>query len=319
MKKHLWTIVYGLLLTAFTAYIALDTFVLSSAYQTGATEMNTAMFAPAETAVTPAPAPEATATPEPEVTPTPEPEDPVPLGWTEHSYRDENIRIELTERTEYNTHIYIADIRISSVEYLKAAFARDTYGKNVRGLTSDIAEAHNAILAVNCDYYGAQEKGFVLRNGVLYRKITNKKDVLCVWPDGRMTIEDSYARKADELAAEGAWQIFCFGPGLIEDGQVIVGTRDEVRVSAKSNPRTAIGMIEPGHYIFAVSDGRTDASEGLSLYELATVLQSLGVTVAYNLDGGGSSTMVFNGAVVNRPTSYGNIRERVVSDIVYIG
>ena len=68
-----------------------------------------------------------------------------------------------------------------------------------------------------------------------------------------------------------------------------------------------------------VSDGRTDESEGLSLYELATFMESLGVKAAYNLDGGGSSTMYFNGKVINNPTTNGKIKEREVSDIVYIG
>ena len=87
-----------------------------------------------------------------------------------------------------------------------------------------------------------------------------------------------------------------------------------------SNPRTAIGIIDDSHYVFVVSDGRTNSSEGLTLYELAEFMQSIGAKTAYNLDGGGSSTMYFNGEVVNNPTSNGNkISERGVSDIVYIG
>ena len=78
-------------------------------------------------------------------------------------------------------------------------------------------------------------------------------------------------------------------------------------------------MIDELHYLFVVSDGRTEESEGLSLYELAAYLQSRGVETAYNLDGGGSSTMVFNGRVVNKPTSGRSIGERSVSDIVFIG
>ena len=87
-----------------------------------------------------------------------------------------------------------------------------------------------------------------------------------------------------------------------------------------TNPRTAIGVLSPLHYIFVVSDGRTDESVGLSLLELAQLMQDLGCTLAYNLDGGGSSTMWFNGEVLNRPTTFGDkISERSVSDIVYIG
>jgi exopolysaccharide biosynthesis protein len=90
-----------------------------------------------------------------------------------------------------------------------------------------------------------------------------------------------------------------------------------------SNPRTAIGIKADGTYLFVVSDGRTDESEGLSLLELAEFMKSLGAETAYNLDGGGSSTMAFNGSVVNTPTGggvgSGSGSERKVSDIVYIG
>ena len=122
------------------------------------------------------------------------------------------------------------------------------------------------------------------------------------------------------LLDEGVWQAFCFGPALIEDSQIAVTEDEEVGKAKASNPRTAIGIIDSNHFVFVVSDGRTSESEGLSLYELAEFMQSLGVTTAYNLDGGGSSTMYYNGQVINNPTSNGNrISERSVSDIVYIG
>ena len=317
MKRHLWTILYSLVLTAFTAYVALDTFVLSRAVEPAA-EMNTAVFESLVTptpGLTPEPTPAPTETPEPTSTP-----DPVPEGFTETSYRDDNIRVELTEQVVYDTRVYIADVRISSAEYLKTAFARDTYGRNVTETTSSMAASHNAVLAVNGDYYGAQEAGIVIRNGRVYRKKVKKQDILCVWADGTLEVLDGYTSKADDLTSRGAWQVFCFGPGLVVDGELAVTEKSEVRNSMASNPRTAIGMIEPGHYLFVVSDGRTGESEGLSLYELAELMRSLGAVTAYNLDGGGSSAMVFNGRVVNKPTSYGKtVKERGVSDIVYIG
>ena len=110
-----------------------------------------------------------------------------------------------------------------------------------------------------------------------------------------------------------------FGPALIEDGQIAVTADQEVGKAMASNPRTAIGIIDALHYVFVVSDGRTNSSAGLSLRELAQVLQNLGVKTAYNLDGGGSSTMVFMGQVLNNPTTNGKrITERSVSDIVYV-
>ena len=95
---------------------------------------------------------------------------------------------------------------------------------------------------------------------------------------------------------------------------------DEVGKAKASNPRTAIGIIDSDHFVFVVSDGRTKESEGLTLYDLAEFMLSLDVETGYNLDGGGSSTMYFNGEVVNNPTLSGrSIKERSVSDIVYIG
>ena len=95
---------------------------------------------------------------------------------------------------------------------------------------------------------------------------------------------------------------------------------DEVARSMTSNPRTAIGQIGSLHYAFVVTDGRTEESAGLSLVQLADLMLDIGCETAYNLDGGGSSTMVFQGEVVNNPTTNGRtITEREVSDIVYIG
>jgi len=120
-------------------------------------------------------------------------------------------------------------------------------------------------------------------------------------------------------ALHSAWQVFSFGPALMEDGIVVVDENTEVSKSKSSNPRTAIGQISELHYIFIVSDGRTGESSGLSLLQLAQELKERGATVAYNLDGGGSSTMYFNGEVVNNPTNGRSEKEREVSDIVYIG
>ena len=124
---------------------------------------------------------------------------------------------------------------------------------------------------------------------------------------------------AEALAQAGAAQVLSFGPALVENCAIAFGTEEEVGKAKASNPRTAIGMIDELHYVFVVSDGRSGESEGLSLYELATFMQELGVQTAYNLDGGGSSTMYFNGEVVNDPAGGFGESERKVSDIVYIG
>ena len=115
-----------------------------------------------------------------------------------------------------------------------------------------------------------------------------------------------------------AYQIFSFGPHLIVDGEIAVTMKDEVDQSTTSNPRTAIGMVEPLHYKIVVAEGRLkeyDGRDGLKLYEMADILKKQGCTQAYNLDGGSSTTLYFNGQVLNRVTSSG---ERSVSDCIYI-
>ena len=141
-----------------------------------------------------------------------------------------------------------------------------------------------------------------------------------IWGDGSFSFITEGETSAEELQEAGAGQILSFGPTLIENGEIMVRTEKGTRRGEEGNPRTAIAMIAPLHYLFVVVDGRTEASEGLTLYELAQFLQSLGAEMAYNLDGGGSSTLYFNGEVINAPTSDGRkFRERSVSDIVYIG
>ena len=237
------------------------------------------------------------------------------------SYSDENIAVTVNEYFENDTSIYVADIRLSSAQYLKTAFANGSFGKNVKAATSETAEENNAIIAINGDYYGAREKGYVIRNGIAYRSTAESdSEILCIYADGHFDIISPSEASADELVEMGVWQAFTFGPGLVDGGEIAVSEGQEVDQAMASNPRTAIGQIDELHYVFVVSDGRTNESAGLSLYQLAQFMKGLGCESAYNLDGGGSSTMYFDGEVINNPTTSGNsTKERRVSDIVYLG
>ena len=233
-------------------------------------------------------------------------------------YEDEDMSIEIRTYRQDDTTLYVADIRVSSPSALKTAFARNSYGRNVTASTSATAESVGAVLAINGDNYGSRERGYVIRNGVLYRDTAAKgQEDLVIWSDGSFEIIRETEVSAEELLERGALQVFSFGPGLIENGEITVGTSEEVDRAMASNPRTAIGILEEGHYVLVVSDGRSGESEGLSLYELAAFMQELGVQTAYNLDGGGSSTLVFRGEVLNEPSGRGGA-ERAVTDIVYL-
>jgi exopolysaccharide biosynthesis protein len=315
MRKnhHVFRRAFLCALTVFSVYVLLDTFVIVRRIETSAearTDSEPAGYTQTgQAAVTSRLSAAAEATPDPE-----------PVR-TEDTYRDENIRVTVTEERVGSTSGYLADVELSSAEYLKTAFAENTYGRNVTDKTSSIAESVNAILAVNGDFYGSRQSGYVIRGGTLYRSAENSEaEDLVIYGDGSFEIIRESEVSAGDLVAGGARDVLSFGPALIENGEIAVTPDDEVGRAKASNPRTAIAVIDDLHYLFVVSDGRTAESEGLSLYELAAFLRSRGVRTAYNLDGGGSSTMVFNGRVVNNPTSGGKgTKERSVSDIVYIG
>jgi exopolysaccharide biosynthesis protein len=248
----------------------------------------------------------------------PETDTPAEPIVTASSYEDGNISVHIAEKRIYGTTAFIADIQLKGANLLKAAFAGDSYGRNITELTSEMAVRNNAILAINGDYYGFSDTGFVLRNGVLYRKGEGGRALL-LDKNGDMHVMAESGIGEEE--AKEAWQIWSFGPALVVNGEVLVDRSSEVTGrSSSSNPRTAIGQAGPGHYVFIVSNGRMEGERGLSLEELAQAMLDAGCQTAYNLDGGGSSAMVFNGKVLNSPTTGGRkVGERAVSDIVYIG
>lgn len=290
-KPYVFAILYGILLAGAAAYVLLDMFVIpQDITQVKTDPLNTSNI-----------------------------DSSTPSGsYSNRSYQDENIAITIQEKEEYNTQVYIVDIELSDLSLLKTALAEDTYGRNVKETTSSMAERVSAILAINGDYYGFRNKGYVLRNGTLYRAISNSAQDLVIKNNGEFTIIQEDEVAAEELLAD-AWQVFSFGPALLEAGEIAVEENTEVGQAKTSNPRTAIGMVSPLHYIIIVSDGRTEESEGLTLYQLAAIFQEEGCETAYNLDGGGSSTLWFNGEIINTPTDGRKLGERGVSDIVYIG
>lgn len=297
-------LLYFILLIGFTIYVLLDAFIIPRSYIAIANVDETTKESTAGS------------TEESSVS-----EDTVALS-TDTTYQDDQISITLNNYRAYDTDIYVADIILTDASVLKTALANDIYGKNITATTSSIAEAHQAILAINGDFYSARN-GYCIRNGILYRNTSDdsSQQDLVIYQNGDVSIISEGTIRAEELLSDGAQQVLSFGPALIEDGDISVSETDEVSKAKTSNPRTAFCMIDTLHYAMVVSDGRTDENAGLSLFQLASFINdTLAPQSAYNLDGGGSSTMYFNDAVVNQPTTTGNkISERKVSDIVYIG
>ncbi|MFU2181082.1 phosphodiester glycosidase family protein [Streptococcus pluranimalium] len=304
LKRHAYALLFSVVLLGANTYSLLKVFVLPSAISTV----------------------EATSTSRSSSTTDASTGDKGQVTQTDTTYKDDNISISIDTKSTDDTTYYVADILVSDASYLKTALAQSTYGTNITETTSSIAKSNNAIFAINGDYYGANESGYVIKNGTLYRETSRSSDYedLVIYDDGSFDTVSENDATAQELLDSGVVNTFTFGPTLVSDGKVSVSEGDEVGRAMSDNPRTAIGIVEEDdgrlHYIVIVSDGRSDESKGLTLLEMAELMQSYGVTTAYNLDGGGSSTMYFNGKVVNKPTTNGsNIQERAVSDIVYIG
>lgn len=245
---------------------------------------------------------------------------------TDTSYTDGDTTITISKVTTGSgsdtVTYYVADVVVDDATQLRSAFAKDQFGENITENTSTIAAENDAIFAINGDYYGFRSTGIEIRNGVVYRD-EGAREGLAFYTDGHVEVYDETATTAEELLAAGVWNTLSFGPAIVEDGAVVDGIESvEVDTNVGNHsiqgeqPRTAVGIIDENHYVFVVVDGRDEGySRGVTLTELADIMTGLGATTAYNLDGGGSSTMYFNGVVVNQPSNGG---ERGTSDILYV-
>jgi exopolysaccharide biosynthesis protein len=245
---------------------------------------------------------------------------------TDTSYTSDQADIDISTVTtgtgDDTVTYYVADVTLTDATALRSAFAGDAFGTNITQTTSAIAEANGAIFAINGDYYGFRDTGIVIRNGVVYRD-KGAREGLAFYVDGSVEVYDETTTTADELLAAGVWNTLSFGPAIVEDGEVVDGIEDvEIDTNLGNHsiqgdqPRTLVGVIDENHLVFVVVDGRDAGySKGVTMTEAAEIMLSLGATTAYNLDGGGSSTMYFDGDVINQPSNGG---ERGTSDILYI-
>ncbi|MBR5301373.1 MAG: phosphodiester glycosidase family protein [Clostridia bacterium] len=223
---------------------------------------------------------------------------------------------------KHDLRFFVVNLHTASPAQLQTAFAGEAYSKRNVEAPSDIAARHNAALAINGDYYNYKDDyGMIIRNGMLYRSAASTRDHLLVYADGtfKALYAADYAKEAaEQLLADGVVQSFAFGPLLVDGGactslpeKYIISTKDTSR-----EPRTAIGMVDKNHYVVIVADGRRNgwSEKGMTLQELQQLFIEQGCQIAYNLDGGGSTSLVVNGERLNRSSGS---RERDVSDIVY--
>ena len=250
------------------------------------------------------------------------------ITYDDWNYQSSTVSISIKEHSTgsgKNTVTYfVADVLLSDATQLSSAFADNQFGRNIIAYTSQIAEENNAIFAINGDYYGFRSDGIIIRNGVIYRDEPARIG-LAFYLDGTMKVYDETLTNAQELLADGVWNTLSFGPALLENytiadnlAKVEIDTNFGNHPIQGNQPRTGVGIIDENHFVFIIVDGRSSGySKGVTLTEFAEMFKELGCSTAYNLDGGGSSTMYFMGRVVNNPL--GKNKERGTSDILFIG
>lgn len=227
---------------------------------------------------------------------------------TDSSYQSENIHV-VVNHVEENGLIYnVADIYLRDLEYLRSGLGGDGFRAATEQI-GDMSARLDAVVAISGDHYGARQEGPVVRNGLLYRE-TPFEDVCILTNEGEMITCSADEFDIESVKETGAWQIWSFGPALLDDGRP---KTEFVSSVTRANPRSAIGCVEPGHYVFVQVDGRIDASRGMTMEELSQLFASLGCTAAYNLDGGQSAGFTFMGKLWSYPY------RRAVWDIIYIG
>ncbi len=237
------------------------------------------------------------------------------------TYKSSSVDISIKVYDEKNTYskrivYYVADIYVKDVTSIRTAAARGDFGMRYERRVKEIAKDAGAILAIDGDTYTHVEKSFVIRNGVLYRDTPIKDTDICVlYRDGTMETKKWGTFTAQEIIESDPWQVWGFGPALLdEEGNAI---SIDHRLSGH-NPRAAIGYFEPGHYCFVIVDGqrgkKDNGSDGIRLSAFSKLMADLGCKAAYNLDGGDSAQMYWNGKIINKS----NNESRVISDIIYI-
>lgn len=218
---------------------------------------------------------------------------------------------------------FLADIKLGDASDLRTAFAQNRYGLNIKDTVSDMAQEHRADFAVNGDYYGCRKNGIVIRNGVLYRSEPSDRECFVMYRDGTADVVQEKRATGNALLKDGAWNVFSFGPVLVEDGKIRQNLDKPYKVDfltgsiSGKEPRTGIGVIEKNHFLIIAVDGRAEGySCGMTFREFAQLFSDYGCKLAYNLDGGRSVTMYQYGQIMNQPCAG---EERRISDMIYIG
>ena len=225
---------------------------------------------------------------------------------------------------------------VEAGELIQSIWNDETKKTKVRVDAAETATKHGVVFAMNTDYFtyrvdvdNNRATGIVIRDGEIlyddsYTQAKYEKgyfpnlDVAAFYPDGNIEVYKSYEVNAQQLIDQGAYMAYSFGPYLMKDGKISQAAYES---ADSKNPRCAIGIVEPGHYVAIMAEGRLERSGGISLSYLAKLMRAKGCTDVLNLDGGQTAVMVFMGKQINQIGKYdgGKTNSRATCEVMGVG
>lgn len=244
----------------------------------------------------------------------------------EFSYIDPTIQVKITykETNEYISNpknrimgYWVADIKIGHASQLRTA-AAESFNTSTSLPVNDIAERVNAVVAVNGDYFPRLKDGFAIRQGTLIRdKLRGQRDVLLIDEEGDFHVRHlpKKGELTDTIDGKKVINSFYFGPILVENGEAVNKLPEfQYLEPSKYYARLALCQVDHLHYKLILTTMLNGSTLGIRLPEFAKLCEKEGAKIAYNLDGGLSTSLYFNHKRLNEQN---RVNFRTITDIVY--
>lgn len=231
-------------------------------------------------------------------------------------YADPTIQIKVEKGREDDCDYWVADIRIGHASQLRTA-AADGFDSEMVLPAETMAKRVNAVLAINGDFFNYLKTGFIVRQGELFRdKLDGKRDLLLIDEAGDFHFLRKATKKTAPMEIDGKKVInaFSFGPVLVEDGVVNTDWNFDQMAFGDYCQRMAIGQVGPLHYKVVCCGSPDRDSTGMKIRQFAQFVADLGIPNAYNLDGGNSTMLIYQGEKINDPEAP---KVRDIADIIY--
>jgi hypothetical protein len=251
-------------------------------------------------------------------------------------YLSDSLQVEIRRQRDERIPLiwFETDIRTRGEERFRTVMTDPEHPGKKGRFPYDIAKDAGFVLGFTDDFYAdrmygkdKQTVGIIIREGeIICSKTASKRtshlpnlDMMIQYPDGRLEVCECTEYTAEELIEKGALNVFSFGPILIRDG--VIDEKMYGSYYRSLEPRHALGMIEPGHYLLISVQGRKEKdSRGTMLQRVAELMKDKGVTQALNLDGGNTMALMFRGRMLNREALYQNRKfVRSVTSLIGIG